>query len=110
MTEFDTEIFYNAKDSQKEVRMAAHYLIAYDVMDNKRRRKCAKVAYSYAFGGQKSALEAVLEKRDVDIVSDELLDSIDPKEDRVNVVCVMPRAILMGRAKQLDFDDGVIVI
>jgi len=90
--------------------MVAHYVIAYDVMDNKRRRKCAKVAYSYAFGGQKSALESVLEKRDIGVVSDELLDSIDPKEDRVNVVRVMPRAILMGRAKQLDYDEGVIVV
>ena len=90
--------------------MAAHYVIAYDVMDNKRRRKCAKTAYSYAFGGQKSALESVLERRDIAVISDELLDSIDPREDRVNVVRVMPRAILMGRAKQIEFDDGVIVV
>ena len=89
---------------------ARHYVIAYDVKDNKRRRKCAKTAYGYAFGGQKSALESVLDKSDLSVVSDELLDSIDPEEDRVHVVRVLPRAILMGRAKQLDFEEGVILI
>jgi len=87
-----------------------HYVIAYDVKDNRRRRKCAKTAYSYAFGGQKSALESVLEERDLPLIADELLDSIDPGEDKVNVVRVLPRAILMGRARQLRFDDGAILI
>ncbi len=87
-----------------------HFVIAYDIVDNKRRRKCAKVAYGYAFGGQKSALETVLKKGEVQVVSDELLDCIDPDEDRINLVCVKPNAILMGRAKQLNYDDGVIVV
>ena len=87
-----------------------HYVIAYDVADNRRRRKCAKVAYGYALGGQKSALESVFDKRELPVVSDELLDCIDPKEDRIHVVKVMPRAILLGRAKQLDFEEGTIVV
>jgi len=87
-----------------------HYVIAYDVHDNKRRRKCAKTAYSYALGGQKSALESVLQKHEITTVCDELLDTIDPEEDRIHLVRVKPRAILLGRAKQLDFDDGVVVI
>ena len=87
-----------------------HFVVAYDIVDNKRRRKCAKVAYGYAFGGQKSALETVLKKREVSAVADELLDCIDPDEDRVNLVCVKPHAILMGRARQLEYDDGVIVV
>ena len=41
------------------------YLIAYDVSDLKRRKKVQKVAYSYAFGGQKSAVEALLNKKDL---------------------------------------------
>ena len=41
------------------------YLIAYDVTDNKRRYKIRKIAYSYAFGGQKSALEADLNKKEI---------------------------------------------
>ena len=87
-----------------------HYIIAYDVMDNKRRRKCAKVAYSYALGGQKSVLETVLPKRDLGVLHDELLDSIDPDEDRVHVVKVMPQAVLFGRARQIEYDDGAILL
>ena len=90
--------------------MSAHYIIAYDVKSNKRRRRCAKVAYSYALGGQKSALESVLESSELPVLSDELLDSIDPKEDRVNVIKVMPKAILLWKAKQLHFEDGSIII
>jgi CRISPR-associated endonuclease Cas2 len=90
--------------------MSTHYIIAYDVKSNKRRRRCAKVAYSYAFGGQKSALESVLDSSELSILSDELLDSIDPKEDRVNVIKVMPKAILLGKAKQLHFQNGSIII
>ncbi len=90
--------------------MAVHFVIAYDITDNRRRRKCAKVAYGYAFGGQKSALETLLKKSELQVLADELLDCIDPDEDRVNVICVKSGAILMGRARQLDYDDGVIVV
>jgi CRISPR-associated endonuclease Cas2 len=94
----------------KERRLNSHYVIAYDVKNNKRRRKCAKVAYGYALGGQKSALESLFEKKELPVVLDELLDCIEPKEDRVHVVKVMPRAILLGRARQLHFDEGTIVV
>jgi len=90
--------------------MKHHYVIAYDVVSSKRRRKCAEVAYGYAFGGQKSAVEALLEECELPVVADELLDGIDPKEDRVNVVKVLPKAILFGVAKQLEYDGGAIII
>ncbi len=87
-----------------------HYVIAYDIMDNKRRRKCAKAAYSFAFGGQKSALETVLPPSELEVLFDELLDAIDPEEDRVHVVRVMPKAILFGKARQLDYEAGAILL
>ncbi|BBG66773.1 hypothetical protein NNO_2070 [Hydrogenimonas sp.] len=90
--------------------MSGHYLIAYDVRSSKRRRRCAKVAYSYALGGQKSALESLLEPKELPVVLDELLDSIDPEEDRVHLVHVMPKAILLGRAKQINYENGAILI
>ena len=90
--------------------MAGHYLIAYDVKSAKRRRQIAKIAYSYALGGQKSALESVLEKRDPDILAERLYTKIKPQEDKVNIIRVMPKAILLGRAKQLDFSEGIILL
>ena len=90
--------------------MAAHYLIAYDVADNKRRRRTAKIAYSYALGGQKSALESIFDGNEAHSVAQELYIKIDPHKDRINVVKVMPKAILLGRAKQLDFSEGAIIL
>jgi CRISPR-associated endonuclease Cas2 len=90
--------------------MAGHYLIAYDVKNNKRRRRAAKIAYAYALGGQKSALESVLEKDGPDILAERLYVKIKPQEDKVNIIQVMPKAILLGRAKQLDFSEGMILL
>lgn len=87
-----------------------HYVIAYDVADNRRRRVCAKVAYSYALGGQKSALETVLSKRELKVLHDELLDSIDPDEDRIHVVEVKPDIVMFGKARRLVYDKGAILL
>jgi CRISPR-associated endonuclease Cas2 len=88
----------------------AHYLVAYDVVDSRRRRRTAKVAYSYALGGQKSALETILDAREKQELLAALSQRIDEEEDRVHLLRVRPRAILLGRAKQLDFRDGAILI
>ncbi len=87
-----------------------HFVIAYDVADNRRRRVCAKVAYSYALGGQKSVLETVLPKRELTVLHDELLDSIDPDEDRIHVVEVKPDALMFGKACRLEYDKGAILL
>ena len=88
----------------------AYYLVAYDVVDNRRRRRTAKVAYSYALGGQKSALETILDEGEKRELIEALSRRIDEEEDRVHLLRVRPRAILLGRAKQLDFRDGAILI
>ena len=88
----------------------AHYLVAYDIFKNSRRRKVAKLVYSLALGGQKSALETVLSKREADHLRGELELLIDGQEDKVNIIQVMPKAILLGMAKQLNFNEGVIII
>ncbi|BDY11966.1 CRISPR-associated endonuclease Cas2 [Hydrogenimonas cancrithermarum] len=88
----------------------ARFLVAYDIKDDKRRTRTAKVVYAYAMGGQKSALETVLEPRELSQILREVRREIDAEEDRVHLIKVMPKAILFGRAKQLDFEEGVIVI
>lgn len=88
----------------------SHFLIAYDVKNNRRRRRTAKIAYAYALGGQKSALESILDRNEPDYLAEELYTKIKPQEDKVNIIKVMPKAILLGRAKQLDFSEGAIII
>ena len=87
-----------------------HYLIAYDISLAKNRRKIAKIVYSLALGGQKSALETVLSSRNAQNLSSELALYIDEESDKVNIVKVMPKAIMLGKAKQLHFNEGAIII
>ena len=91
-------------------KSSTHYIICYDVSDSKRRRKIAKIVYNIALGGQKSALESVMTSNEMENLSQELFTKIKPREDRINVIEVMPHAILLGRAKQLNYNDGAIII
>lgn len=90
--------------------MSAHYLIAYDVIDNRRRRRVAKVAYALALGGQKSALESILEPYHIDRLCEHLYTKIKPQEDKINIIRVRSKPILLGRATQLYYDEGAIII
>ncbi len=87
-----------------------HYLVAYDVSKPSRRRKIAKSVYAHALGGQKSALEAPLSDREADRLAQELFIKLDARTDKVNIIRVDPKAILLGRATQLNYNDGVIFI
>ncbi len=41
-----------------------HFIIAYDIFDTKRAYHVRKLVYDHALGGQKSALEVPLKKRE----------------------------------------------
>jgi CRISPR-associated endonuclease Cas2 len=89
--------------------MSKSYLICYDVFDTKRLKKVKKVAYSYAFGGQKSALEAPLDS----VLMMELikeLEKILKDEDKVNIIRVS-KPILLGKATRIEYiDNGVVIV
>lgn len=87
-----------------------HYVIAYDVSSAKRRRKIAKLVYSLALGGQKSALETVMNSRNAALTYQEIELLIDPDVDKINIIKVLPKAILLGKARQLNFNEGAIII
>ena len=85
------------------------YLIAYDICNEKRLAKVRKIAYSFALGGQKSALLAPLDKNSLKKLSNKLSSVIKPN-DKVNIIEVEEDAMLFGRAKILEYDDGVVII
>ncbi len=85
-----------------------NYLIAYDVFKPKRLYKVKKIAYSYAFGGQKSAVEAPLDKISMSMLISELKSTIKP-EDKVNIIKIVD-TILIGKAKTLEYDNGVVIL
>ena len=86
-----------------------NYIIAYDVFNVKRLQKVKKIVYSYALGGQKSAVEAPLAKKDI-VAFYAKLEPILKEEDRLNVICIKGQPILLGRAKHIEFEEGIIIV
>lgn len=85
------------------------YIVAYDILNDKRAYKVRKLVYGYALGGQKSALEVPLNRRDLK----ELLAQLAPllcDEDRVNIIEVEEEPMLFGKADVLAYDKGVIIL
>jgi len=86
-----------------------HYIVAYDILNDKRAVKVRKLVYAYALGGQKSALEVPMSKEDLK----EFLTLLEPllsSEDRVNIIEVEEESMLFGKADVLAYDKGVIII
>jgi len=90
--------------------MYKNYLICYDISNKKRLRKVAKVAYSFALGGQKSALEAPLTSKELKTLKEKLNKVINPKQDRINIVAFHGEPLLYGRSDFLNFSNGVIIV
>lgn len=88
----------------------ANYLIAYDIVNNKRRRKIAKIAYSYALGGQKSVLEAPLSLDEAYDLAQMLFLKMNPKMDRIHLIQVEIKPLLLGIAHSLEYSQGAIVL
>ena len=87
-----------------------NFLVAYDIFDKKRLPKVKKIVYSYALGGQKSALEAPLDKSLTDSLLKQLFEIID-EEDRCHIIFIIGKPILLGKAKSLEFkNNGVIIV
>jgi len=86
-----------------------HYIVAYDILNDKRAVKVRKLVYSYALGGQKSALEVPLKKKELKGFLAEL-EPLLSDEDRVNIIEVEEEPMLFGKADVLAFDKGVIIL
>ena len=85
------------------------YLIAYDVIDNKRRYKIKNIAYSYALGGQKSVLEAEIDKREILHLARKLSAKMDLETDKVHIIKV-EKFIYLRSAKEITYKNGDIII
>lgn len=86
-----------------------NYIIAYDIPDKKRLPKVKKIAYSYALGGQKSAVEAPLNGNLMKSLVQELSNIIED-DDKVNIIRVNQSPILLGKAKSITLNNNGIII
>jgi CRISPR/Cas system-associated endoribonuclease Cas2 len=91
--------------------MTTHnYIIAYDIFDPKRLRKVKEIVYSYSLGGQKSAIEAPLDRQNMKMLITELSGHIE-QEDKINIIRVIDKPILLGRASHIAYEqNGVIIL
>jgi len=85
------------------------FLIVYDICDKKRLHKVAKIIYGYALGGQKSALETPLNKDEITKLKNKI-ECIIKKEDKVNIIPFEGKPAIFGKAKYIDYHNGVIII
>ncbi len=86
-----------------------NYLICYDIFDKKRLYKIRKIAYSYALGGQKSAVEAPLTKQDLKELLTQILQVMQ-KEDKINIIPFSGEPLCFGKANFIEYENGVILI
>ncbi len=85
------------------------YIIAYDIANDKRLAKVRKLVYSYALGGQKSALEVYLDKKSLKEIVKKL-NTLVKDNDKVNIIQVHDKPLLFGRADFISYDQGVIIV
>jgi len=87
-----------------------YYLVAYDIVQPKRRRKIAKEVYAYAIGGQKSALEVPMGLDEAYDLAQRLFKKCDVETDRIHLIKVESDPILIGKASTITYDEGAIII
>ncbi len=89
--------------------MTKNYLICYDIADKKRLAKVRKVAYAYALGGQKSAIEAPLSQKMLGELV-EKLKLLIRQNDKINIIVFEGEPLCFGKADFIKYDKGVIIV
>jgi len=87
-----------------------NYLLCYDVTDAKRLYKVRKTLYPHALGGQKSALEAPLSKKEVKKLLCKLSHLINIKQDKINFIEVQSNPQLLGKSLDITYEEGMIIL
>ncbi len=68
-----------------------------------------KVAYSYALGGQKSAVEAPLSEKNLKELVEKLTNLIR-ENDKINIIEFSGEPLCFGKANFIDINEGVIIL
>lgn len=84
-------------------------LVIYDVIDNKRRTKFAKLLSGYGFRVQKSAFEATLSKKKLNKLMEEIPNHID-LEDSVRVYKIRGKGQVTTWGTDVDTQEEDIIL
>ena len=85
------------------------YLVSYDIFNPKRLRDVAKVVEAYKLQGQKSSWETPLDHKAMKALV-KSLEEILEEEDKVNIIELVGKPILLGVARSIENHKGGIVI
>ena len=79
----DEDYFFQIEDEITDDRL--FILIIYDITNNSKRVKFAKLLLGYGFRIQKSAFEAVLTKTKYEKLKQEIPEFVDKEEEQYNI-------------------------
>lgn len=85
-------------------------LIIYDIVDNRKRVKFAKLLSGYGKRVQKSAFEAMLTKQKYNKLVEEIPKYIDKTEDNVRIYRITRRGKVTAWGEVPEFDEEIILI
>ena len=105
----EDDIYFQIDDESKDDRLFV--LIIYDIVNNSRRTKFAKLLLGYGFRIQKSAFEAVITKSKLMKLNHEIPGYINEKEDSVRVYQIKGtgNVTTWGPKDDYNVDDIIIV-
>ena len=106
---FDDEDYYFQISEELETDKE-FVLIIYDIVDNRKRVKMAKLLSGYGKRVQKSAFEAMLTKQKYNKLIEEISRFIDKTEDNVRVYKITGTGKVTAWGEVPEFDEEIILI
>lgn len=101
------DYFFDIKEAESDDRFFV--LIIYDIIDNSRRQRLAKMLQGYGFRIQKSAFEATLKKNVYNKLLRELR-SFSKQVDSIRVYKIIGKGQVINFGKKLDSENSSVVI
>ncbi len=101
--------FWNTQE--KAYSKKIFVLIIYDIINNKRRTKFAKMMCGYGYRVQKSAFEALLEEAQLRQLAKEIPHYMDAEEDSVRVYRMSGsgEVMLFGLNTKVEAEDVILI-
>lgn len=100
--------FFDTNDDSEEEKV--YVLIIYDIIDNKRRLKLAKLLNGYGFRVQKSAFEAKISKKLYRKLKKEI-ESYASSEDSIRIYKIVGKGQVFcyGKGENIEANDIIII-
>ena len=105
----DEDYFFQIEDEITDDRL--FILIIYDITNNSKRVKFAKLLLGYGFRIQKSAFEAVLTKTKYEKLKQEIPEFVDKEEDSIRIYQIKGKThvVAWGKEQQYNIEDIIII-